>query len=105
MSEIELLLEVGASRRIIKATRENLVLALERELGNVGLDGVLALSPSTSENTSKTIFVLQRWTDRWNTFVDVTDESQLKDGDKLTLVCKTNSDSSSATDKVIKWAY
>ena len=64
MSEIELLLEVGASRRIIKATRENLVLALERGLGNVGLDGVLALLPSTSEDTSKTIFVLQRWTDR-----------------------------------------
>ena len=105
MSKIELLLEVGASRRIIKATRDNLVLVLERELGNVGLDGILALLPSTSENTPKTIFVLQRWTDCWYTFVDVTDKSQLKDGDKLTLVCKPNSDSSSAMDKVAKWAY
>ena len=97
--EIEVLLEVGSSCRILKATTESLLLVLERELGSVCLDGILALSSSTSENTDKKVFVLQRWTDRWHTFVDVTDKAQVKDGDKLTLVCKPDS-STSTMDKV-----
>ena len=102
MSKIEVLLEVGASRRILKTTSESLLLVLERELGSVGLDGVLALSPSACESTDKKVFVLQRWVDRWHTFVDVTDKAQVKDGDKLTLVCKPAADmsTSSAMDKV-----
>ena len=101
MSKIEVLLEVGASRRILKTTSESLLLVLERELGSVGLDGVLALSPSACESTEK-VFVLQRWVDRWHTFVDVTDKAQVKDWDKLTLVCKPAADmsTSSAMDKV-----
>ena len=75
MSEIEVLLEVGASRRILKTTSESLLLVLERDLGSVGLDGVLALSPSACESTDKKVFVLQRWVDRWHTFVDVTDKA------------------------------
>ena len=50
MSEIEVLLEVGASCRIFKTTSKSLLLVLERELGIVGLDGVLALSPSACES-------------------------------------------------------
>ena len=60
MSEIEVLLEVGALRRILKTTSESLLLMLEGELGSVGLDGVLALSPSACESTDKKVFVLQR---------------------------------------------
>lgn len=103
MSEIEVLLEVGASRRILETTSENLLLVLQRELGSVGLDGILDLSPSTHESTDKKVFVLQRWADRWHTFVDVTDIAQVKDGDKLTLVCKPGADlsTSSAMDKVL----
>ena len=100
MSEIEVLLEVGTSRRILKATTESLLLVLERELGSVGLDGVLALSSGTSQDTDKNVFIIQRWADRWHTFVDVTDETQVKDGDKLTLTCKPDS-SISVMDKVI----
>ena len=100
-----MLLEVGASRRILKSTSENLLLVLERELGSVGLDGVIDLSPmpSTHESTDKKVFVLQRWADRWHTFVDVTDVVQVKDGDKLTLVRKPAADlsTSSAMDKVL----
>ena len=99
MSKIEVLLEVGASRRILKSPRENLLIVLERELGSVALDGVLALSSSIPKDTDKKVFVLQRWTDRWHTFVDMTDETQIKDGDKLTLVCRPDS-SSSTVDKV-----
>ena len=55
MSEIEVLLEVGASRRILKTTSESLLLVLERELGSVGLDGILALSFSACESTDKKV--------------------------------------------------
>jgi len=54
--EIEVLLEVGSPRRILKVTIESLLSVLERELSSVDLDGVLALLSSTSENTGKKVF-------------------------------------------------
>ena len=102
MSKIEVLLEVGASLQILKTTSENLLLVLRRELGSVGLDGILDLSPSTHESTDKKVFVLQRWADRWYTFVNVTDIAQVKDGDKLTLVCKPGADLSTSLAMDIK---
>ena len=30
--------------------------------------------------------MLQRWTDKWKSFIDVTDVDQIQDGDRLTVI-------------------
>ena len=97
--ELEILLEVGDSRKVLSATRGELVYVLESELGILGIDGVLAYFSCARGQTagSKKVFILQRWSEKWKSFVDVTDIDQVFDGDRLTIVMQHPSDAQTGT--------
>ena len=93
-STVEILLEIDGSRKELTliANRESVVFAIERELGKLGKDGVLAsFSSSGKEGSSKKVYFLQRWAEEWNAFVDVTDVSQMANGDRLTVTRQQSS--------------
>ena len=80
---MEIWLEVESSCKILSATCDELVYVLENKLGILGIDGVLAYfsCPRGQTAGSKKLFILQRWSDKWKYFVDVTDVDQVFDGD------------------------
>ena len=96
---MEILLEVEDSRKVLSATRDELVYVLENELGILGIDGVLAYfsCPRGQTAGSKKVFILQRWSEKWKSFVDVTDVDQVFDGDRLTIVMQHPSDAQTGT--------
>ena len=71
---MENLLEVEGSHKVLSATRDELVYVLENELGILGIDVVLAYFSCAQGLTagSKKV-ILQRWSEKWKSFVDVTD--------------------------------
>ena len=38
----------------------------------------------------KTVYILQRWSEKWNSFVDVTDMDQVVEGDRLTITMQSS---------------
>ena len=86
---MEVLFELRESRKTLITTKDNIVFVIEEELGKVGVDGVLAYfscPQGERRHGSKDVYILQRWTDKWKSFVDVTDIDQIQDGDRLTVI-------------------
>ena len=88
---MEVLLTFEGSRRVIKVEEGSslsLLRAIEKDLGERFPDRDIALSPGElplPKSSSKDIHFVQRLTKKWG-FVDVTDFSQIQNGDELTLV-------------------
>jgi len=84
---LELLFEVQGSCKPVFVTSESLVCEVERELEELGMDGILAYfsCPRGQHLPHKNVYILQRWNERWGKFVDVTDITQVLDGDRLTV--------------------
>lgn len=97
--EIEVLLEVGESRRKLTVERDHLVYAIEEELGKLGIDGVLAYFSCEpgSRLSTKQVYILQRWDEKWSTYVDVSDTDQVKSGDRLICTLQQSQDSASSS--------
>ena len=91
--EVVVLLEIGSSRKELFMDRNHLVFTIEEELGKLGKDGILAYFSCERghQSTTKDVYILQRWATRWETYVDVTDIEQVKDGDRLTVIPQENS--------------
>ena len=90
---VDVLLEVGESRKrlSIRQERSSVAIALEKELGRQGKDGVIAYLSPNQEDTKKETFLVQRWDTTWNAFVDVTDVGEIESGDRLTICTKRTS--------------
>ena len=84
MSTFDVLLEIDGFRKELTLNRENALFIIEQEVGKLGKDVCLA-SLSTRDDSSKVVYFLQRWAKRWKAFVDVTDVSQILNGDRLTV--------------------
>ena len=97
--EIEVLLEIGESRKELAVERDHLVYAVEQELGRLGKDGVLAYFSCDpgSRLSTKEVYILQRWDDKWGTYVDVSDTDQLKTGDRLVCTLQQSQDNASSS--------
>ena len=86
---MEVLFELHESRKILTITKDNVIFTVEEELGKLGVDGVLAYffcPQGERRHGGKDVYILQRWTEKWKTFVDVPDVDQIQDGDRLTVV-------------------
>ena len=107
--EFEVLLEVDKSSRILKVTPDTLLVAVESELGNIGLDICLLPFYATKEelkSRSKVPYKLQRWAEKFNSYVDVTHESQVNDGDRLTVkIASTSTDSDAGSSRKVVCVY
>ena len=86
---MEVLFELHESRKTLTITKDNVIFTVEEELGKLGVDGVLAYFScprGERRHGGKDVYILQRWTEKWKTFVDVPDVDQIQDGDRLTVV-------------------
>lgn len=87
MSEIEILFEFKSSKRALKVTKENLVIETEKFLGQtLGEDAKLVLGDDheLARSSSKFLYILQKFSKKWDKFVDVTDVEDVEDGDRFT---------------------
>ena len=86
----EVLFELGGSRKPLSVQRNDLISIVECELASIVGDACMvpfALLPSDVPTTSKKIlYLLQRWSVKWQAFVDVKSADELQDGDRLTAV-------------------
>ena len=87
MEPLELLLEINSSQKELHVSQDELVYTIEREIGLLGINGVLVYfsCPRGERLATKTVYILQRWSDKWDSFVDVTNTDQIVDGDHLTV--------------------
>ena len=94
-----MLFELGSSRRELHEERDHLVYVIERELANVGKNGILAYFSCERghQSLTKDVYILQRWALKWETYVDVTDLEQIKDGDRLTVIRQEQSQEDRST--------
>ena len=90
--DITVLLQVeGFSREVHIKNGEDALVCLEGELRRIGKDVRFEISESADaqddSDSTKEVCRLQRWSKRRNCFVDITDASQIVDGDKLSTIC------------------
>ena len=102
--DITVLLEVEGFRRELHIKNgEDTLVSLQEELVRVvGKDvrleyAISAGSQDISNVSTKRIYRLQRWSERRNCYVDVTDASQIVDSDKLITICPHMQSSSDAS--------
>ena len=89
-ASLEVLFEYKESRKPLSISRDCILRAVERELAGCVGDACL-LPPGmdvsdVASSSKKIMFRLQRWSQKWLTYVDVTCVEDVKDGDKLTVV-------------------
>ena len=83
---MEVLIQFGEQRREVRlATGCDVLKTLETEFKklSLSLEEVAPVVPGAHP-----VYTLQRFSSKWQTFVDVTDPSQVFDGDKLTVLEK-----------------
>ena len=85
-----LLFEFQNSRRQIVTRKSAVRESLEKELERFGLERVGRVRYSGDSGGSNS-YLLQRWSDTWNNYIDVEDENDLEDRDKVTVVPMTTS--------------
>lgn len=88
MADFDVLLEIDGSKRVLRVNADTVLVSVESELGKLGKDiSLLPLGAGKEEleGRTKPTYVLQRWVTRFESFVDVTDKSQVCDGDRLTV--------------------
>ena len=97
--QVEVLVEIGEFRRELAVEKDQLVYAIEQELGRLGKDGVLAYFSCDpgSRPSNKQVYILQRWDEKWGTYVDVSDMDQVKTGDRLVCTLQQLLDSASSS--------
>lgn len=95
---LEFLFEFENSRRRIVTSRSRLREALEKELTRFGLNsGSIRYSGDCGSSNS---YLLQRWSTTWNSFIDVEEEEELEDKDRVTVVPVLGSTNSETSTKV-----
>ena len=57
---------------------------MEKALGTLGMD-ISVLSAGKSPAGSKDTYALQIWSNRWNSFVNMSEDDIIRDGDCLTV--------------------
>ena len=91
-SELEILFEYQGSRKpLSRLKREHVIEVLKEELARFGdAAAVVQLSGEggcKSANTgSSSVYLLQKWSTTWGTYIDVEEIDDLEDRDKVTVV-------------------
>ena len=89
---MEVLLEYKGSRRLIQVLDRDISQIyglLQRELNKVGWRGVILQEGpegESSEANQLSRYILQKWTEKFQRFVDLVNVEDLEDGDVLTVV-------------------
>ena len=99
VEEFDVLLEVDGYKRQLRVSIYSAFSSIERELDKLKKDvSLLQIGAAIPTPEGKiNLYVLQRYCNKFETFVDVTDERQLRDGDRLTITCLSPSGSAGST--------
>ena len=81
----EILFEFKNCRRALQVSKENLLIVLEDFIGkNLGEDAKIVLGDFNLGKTAKKfLYVLQKFSPKWEKFVDITDINLVSEGDCL----------------------
>ena len=84
---MEVLLEIGSSRKRLSLSDESILNSVEAELKVMGDVALLPLGKAPSDfPAGKEYYILQRWSKEWGSFVDVKEVTEISSGDRLTVV-------------------
>ena len=85
---MEVLLEIGESKKVLTVTEDTLVRVVEEEMVVLGDAALLPFGFSSFDvpGASKEFYILQRWSDKWCAFVNVKKGTEVVAGDRLTIV-------------------
>ena len=86
-----LLFEFQNSRRRIVTSKSAVRESLQKELERFGLTSPRVRYSSDSGGSNS--YLVQRWSDAWNNYIDVEDENDLEDREKVTVVPMPTSNS------------
>ncbi len=82
---MEVLLEIRGSRRPLKPFTEKAVLDIVKSLDK---EAFISLSDSVDDDLGGSPYILQRWSAKWNTYVDVYALNEIQDQDQITVIPK-----------------
>ena len=83
---MEVLVEINGSRRPLKPFTKESILELIRKHDK---DAFLVLDNEDQAGNSP--YILQRWSSKWKTFVDVSSLDEIEEHDKITIIPKPSS--------------
>ena len=81
---LELLLEIGGSRREVSVPNNNILQTIEEVLKKYNPKATINFNVD-HPNTDADKYSLQRWSLKWNDYIDVRRECEIKHGDKIKL--------------------
>lgn len=84
--EVEVLVEVQESKRVIKLTSGNQKEDIRNALSSIdpGIHVVFSCTEATPPNTAP--FILQRYCSNWNNYLDISDVDEIKHRDRLRVI-------------------
>ena len=91
---MDILLEYKSSRRQLEVPADSAICNfVERELQRTGWNGRVTFGePETSSSavnrSEQPVYLLQRWSERWGMFIDVSSAKEVKEGDRIIVVPK-----------------
>ena len=84
--ELDILFEYKGSRKPLRRVRRECVVeVIKEELVRYG-DTAAVVQLSGEGSTDGSVYLLQKWSDVWGTYVDVEEIDDLEDKDKVTVV-------------------
>ena len=88
--DIDILLDYKGSRKDCKATHSTLCMCIQQQLHSFGESDPVVLSGSCPEpeSSNQEIFLLQKWSAKWNTFVNVDRVEEINDQDRVSVTRK-----------------
>ncbi len=88
--DIDILFGYKGSRKDCKATHSTLCMCIQQQLHSFGESDSVVLSGSCPEpeSSNQEIFLLQKWSAKWNTFVNVDRVEEINDQDRVSVTRK-----------------
>ena len=83
---MDVLFEFEGSRKAVKVTKESLLHVIETELKSFGYVVRVVLSGGEAEEGWDGCYILQRWSPRWMSYVDVQSVDEVMEEDRLTVI-------------------
>ena len=89
--DIEILLEMDSSGKILSLSHESLVYKVEKEIRMRQKKEswpIFYVREENSHNTKINVFILQQWNPKWEGYVGATDVDQVNDGEQLMIIAQ-----------------
>jgi len=86
MESFDILFEFEGSRKQLTISASTVLSCIEDQLKNRGISEPKILLSARCDVEGEGIYLLQKWCNKWGTYIDVESIDQLKGGDKVCVV-------------------